>query len=134
LSGDIFGLELGPRHKNSANGIDDVTVVAFRYSDIDSLAQADAQLAKEFRLSLIASMARARDHLLLMGRKTAPEKIAAFLGQMAQRASMTQTASLPLHHADIADYLGLSRETVSRALSNLACDGIVKVKGPKNGH
>jgi CRP/FNR family nitrogen fixation transcriptional regulator len=134
FAGDIFGLELGALHRNSAAGIDDITVVAFRYSDIDSFADADETFAKELRLSLIANLARAQDHILLLARKTAAEKIAGFLVQMAQRAAISKTGNLPLHHADIADYLGLSRETVSRVLSDLSFDGLVEVKGPKIRH
>ena len=134
LAGDIFGLESHTQFRHSANGIDDVTVLSFHRCDLDTLSASNSELGKALRSSLIASLARAQDHRLLLGRKTAAEKVAGFLVEIAQRASKSKTAKLPMSHADIADYLGLCRETVSRVLSNLSNDGIVEVKGPKLRH
>ena len=134
LAGDIFGLESATHYRHSANGIDDVTVLSFRRCDLDMLTGSHSELGKKLRSSLIATLARARDHRLLLGRKTAAEKVAGFLVEIAQRASKSKTAKLPMPHADIAYYLGLSRETVARVLSNLSNDGIVEVKGPKLRH
>jgi len=134
LAGDIFGLESHAQYRHSANGIDDVTVLSFRRCDLDMLSASNSELGKKLRSSLIATLARAQDHRLLLGRKTAAEKIAGFLVEIAQRASKSNTGKLPMQQADIADYLGLSRETVSRVLSNLSSHGIVEVKGPKLGY
>ena len=134
LAGDIFGLESRAHYRQSANGIDDVTVLSFRRCDLDVLAGSRSELGKNLQSSLIASLARAQEHRLLLGRKTAAEKVAGFLVEIAQRASKSKIAKLPMQHADIADYLGLSRETVSRVLSNLSNDGMVEVKGQKLSH
>jgi CRP/FNR family nitrogen fixation transcriptional regulator len=130
LAGDIFGLEAGARHRFSANSIGDATVIAFRRSDLDGLLVRNTAIAKQVQSSLILNLERAQSHLLLLGRKTAQEKIAGFLLDLAQRASKSKTSNLPLRHSDIADYLGLSRETVSRALTRLSSDEIIEIKGP----
>jgi CRP/FNR family transcriptional regulator, nitrogen fixation regulation protein len=134
LAGDIFGLETLTHHRLSANGIVDVTVLSFRRRELDMLTGSHSELGKKLQSSLIVSLARAQDHVLLLGRKTAAEKVAGFLLEIAQRVSKSKTAKLPMSHADVADYLGLCRETVSRVLSNLSSDGMVDVEGPRLRH
>ena len=126
LAGDIFGLETHAQFRHSADGIDDVTVLSFRRCDFDMLSASNSELGKNLRSSLIASLVRAQEHRLLLGRKSATEKVAGFLAGTAQRASKSNIGKLRMQRADIADYLGLSRETVCRVLSNLSNDGIVR--------
>jgi len=125
LAGDIFGIEAGPLYRFSANSIGEVAVFAFRRSDLERLTNLNSELGKAILFSLVGSLARKQDHLLLLGRKSAKEKVAGFLLDMAQRAARATTSGMPLQRADIADYLGLSRETVSRVLSQLSRDGII---------
>ena len=63
--------------------------------------------------------------MLLLGRKTAAERVAAFLLEMDERMLSTGAISLPMARRDIADYLGLTLETVSRTLSHLKAEGTV---------
>jgi CRP/FNR family transcriptional regulator, nitrogen fixation regulation protein len=67
----------------------------------------------------------AEDHMLLLGRKTSLERVAAFLIEMDRRLTATGVMALPMYRRDIADYLGLTLETVSRALSRLHELGIL---------
>ena len=67
--------------------------------------------------------------MLLLGRKTALEKVAAFLLEMDERQSHPIKMSLPMSRRDIADYLGLTLETVSRALSTLRNDKMLRFDG-----
>ena len=122
LAGDIFGLETDARHRFSASGLCDVTVVAFKRTDLDMLLASDVAFRAEILSSLMASLERAQTQLVLMGRKTAREKVAQFQLDLAHRASKSETACLALRRCDIADYLGMSRETVCRALSQLTCE------------
>ena len=73
---------------------------------------------------------RVENHLLLLGRQSAPERVAAFLLEMNGRLKSTGTMALPMTRRDIADYLGLTLETVSRALSAYQRRGYLKVAGP----
>jgi len=65
--------------------------------------------------------------MLLLGRKNAEEPVASFLLQMAERASAASTIELPMSRQDIADYLGLSIETVSRTLTHLERSSIISI-------
>jgi CRP/FNR family nitrogen fixation transcriptional regulator len=67
--------------------------------------------------------------MLLLGRKTSLERVAAFLLEMDRRLSAAEVMALPMGRRDIADYLGLTLETVSRALSHLHTRGILDFLG-----
>ena len=71
----------------------------------------------------------AENHMLLLGRKTSLEKVAAFLIEMDRRLAAADVMELPMNRQDIADYLGLSLETVSRALSVLHDEGVLNFVG-----
>jgi CRP/FNR family transcriptional regulator, nitrogen fixation regulation protein len=117
---DILGLNPGAQHRFYAASVCDSVVASFRRSDLDRVLECDKELCRRVRSSLLVSLGRAQDHVVLMGLRTASEKIEAFLGTMAERVSRSGTSKLRLRHSDIADYLGLSRETVSRVLAQLA--------------
>jgi CRP/FNR family nitrogen fixation transcriptional regulator len=128
LAGDIFGLESGAEHRLTAEAVDDVVVLAFRRSRFDSLVHDNAALSNQLMASVIASLERAHDHMVLLGRKTAQEKIASFLLGMASRlAPKADRFDLPMQRADIADHLGLTIETVSRVLTQMMRDGLIKL-------
>ena len=75
----------------------------------------------------LASLDRAHDHMVLLGRKTAQEKIASFLLEMARRLAKSDHFDLPMQRADIADHLGLTIETVSRTLTQLGRAGLISL-------
>ena len=72
-----------------------------------------------------SNLQHAEDHMLLLGRKTSLERVAAFLIEMDKRLTAAGIMALPMSRRDIADYLGLTLETVSRALSRLHELGIL---------
>jgi CRP/FNR family transcriptional regulator, nitrogen fixation regulation protein len=129
LPGDFFGLETGARYRLSASGLCDVTIAAFRRADLDALLASDPAFRAQVLSSLMSGVERAQGQVLMMGRKTAREEIADFLLDFAHRASKSKSSDLPMRRSDIADFLGLSRETVCRTLAQLACDGIDDVNG-----
>ena len=125
LPGDIFGVESGAVHRFTTEAIIDSTVVLVTRSSLDYIATTDGQVIRKL-LSLTASSLRhAEDHMLLLGRKTAMERVAAFLLEMDRRSAAAGLLALPMTRRDIADYLGLTLETVSRVLSHLHDDGIL---------
>ncbi len=122
---DIFGLERGAEHRFTAEAVDDVVVLAFRARGLEDLIRDDPDLGGELMTSVLASLDRARDHLVLLGRKSAREKIATFLLNAAERLSGDDHFELPMQRGDIADHLGLTIETVSRTLTRMARDGLI---------
>jgi CRP/FNR family nitrogen fixation transcriptional regulator len=77
------------------------------------------------------NLQHAEDHMMLLGRKTALERVAAFLVEMDQRMAAPSTMILPMTRRDIADYLGLTLETVSRALSALRDRSLIRFTCPR---
>ena len=128
LPGDIFGLEVGSEHRFSAEAVGDVTVVAYRRSRLGALIQDDPGFRDRIMNATLRSLERAQDHMLLLGRKTAQEKMATFLLDMADRLSDDhEHFELPMQRSDIADHLGLTIETVSRTLTQFARSGLIEL-------
>ena len=130
LISDIFGLENSNLHRFTAEAIVNTTLRLVRRRSLESVAGRDVQVANNL-LSLTASnLQHAEDHMLLLGRKTALERVATFLLEMDRRLTAADFIALPMCRRDIADYLGLTLETVSRALSHLHDRGILGILGP----
>jgi CRP/FNR family nitrogen fixation transcriptional regulator len=127
LAGDIFGLEIDLEHRFSAEAVDNAIVIAYRRSPLDALSRQNPGFGDEVMMSMIRSLERAQDHMLLLGRKTAQEKIATFLMDLAARMHEDDRFELPMQRTDIADYLGLTIETVSRTLTQFAREGLIKL-------
>ena len=123
LPGDVFGLESGEAHRFTAEAVDKVVVVAYRRSTFGGLVQSDPT----FMNSMLSSLDRAHDHMVLLGRKTALEKMATFLLEIADRRANADRAELPMQRTDIADHLGLTIETVSRTLTQMVRDGLIRL-------
>jgi CRP/FNR family transcriptional regulator, nitrogen fixation regulation protein len=125
LAGDIFGLEIGTDHRFTAEAIVDTTVHLMKRHSLELVAQSDATVARNLLNMTTNSLRHAEDHMLLLGRKTSLERVAAFLIEMDKRSTAAGVLALPMCRRDIADYLGLTLETVSRALSRLHDLGIL---------
>jgi CRP/FNR family nitrogen fixation transcriptional regulator len=118
LPGDIFGLEVGREHAFSAEAITDVKVIVVKRTVIEALAARDNEIARQLWAMTGRELQRVQDHILLLI-KTAQERVAGFLLEMADRIKASNEVELPMSRQDIADYLGLTIETVSRTLTNL---------------
>ena len=118
LPGDIFGLEIGEQHALSAEAICDCTVSVIRRSSLASLAGRDNGIAQALWTLTAHELQRVQKHVLLLVR-TAQERVASFLLEMADRSAGAGSIELPMSRRDIADYLGLTIETVSRTLTAL---------------
>ena len=126
LPGDIFGLEFAEEHTFSAEAISDAKVVVVKRSAITALAGRDLAIGRELFALTGSELRRVQDRVLLLV-KSAQERVASFLLEMAERASAGNTVELPMSRQDIADYLGLTIETVSRTLTGLESAAAIEV-------
>jgi CRP-like cAMP-binding protein len=126
LPGDVFGLEVGDHHSFSAEAITDCKVMLIKRSSLVSLATRSPDVARQLWTMAATELQRAQDHTMLLI-KTAQERVAGFLLEMAQRARCGDAVELPMSRQDIADYLGLTIETVSRTLTQLENSAAIAV-------
>jgi len=119
LPGDIFGVENGAVHRFTAEAIVETIVHLTGRQNVVEQERGSATATNNVLRLVTGSLQHAETHMLLLGRKTALEKVAAFLIEMDVRLTAAGVMSLPMNRRDIADYLGLTLETVSRALSQL---------------
>jgi CRP/FNR family nitrogen fixation transcriptional regulator len=126
LPGDMFGFEIDDIHHASAEAIVPVKVVAFKWHSLLS-ATASCGFVHELLNRTMIGLRQTQDHLLLLGRKNALERLAAFLLEMARRSRSQDMLELAMPRHDIADYLGLTLETVSRMFAELKEAGIIKL-------
>ena len=118
LSGEVFGLEADANHHFFAEAITGTNLRLFPRLKLGDISQ------ELFSLTL-RSLTRAQEHLLVLGRQTAAERVAAFLLDLADRQGGLEQVELPMSRMDIGDYLGLTIETVSRVFSKLKDKGII---------
>jgi CRP/FNR family transcriptional regulator, nitrogen fixation regulation protein len=118
LPGDMFGLETGDEHTFSAEAITDCKIIVIRRSAVVALAARDNNVARQMWALTARELQRAQDRILVLI-KSAQERVAGFLLEMADRAPGSAAVELPMSRQDIADYLGLTIETVSRTLTQL---------------
>ena len=126
LPGDIFGLEFAEEHTFSAEAVSDARVVVVKRSAIAALAGRDPAIGHELFALTGRELRRVHDRMLLLV-KSAQERVAGFLLEMAERAGAGNTVELPMSRQDIADYLGLTIETVSRTLTGLETAAAIEV-------
>lgn len=130
LSGDMFGFEVDDVHHASAEAIVPVKVVAFKWHSLLS-ATVSSGFVHELLNRTMIGLRQTQDHLLLLGRKSALERLAAFLLEMARRSQALNTIELAMPRHDIADYLGLTLETVSRMFAELKDTGIIDLESAR---
>lgn len=118
LPGDVFGLEAGESHLFSAEAVSGATVLVVKRSALIALANRDGDVARQLWAFTASELSRVQQHMLLLI-KSAQERVASFLIEMAGRCACAETIELPMSRQDIADYLGLTIETVSRTLTQL---------------
>jgi CRP/FNR family nitrogen fixation transcriptional regulator len=116
LAGDMFGLENGATHRFTAEAIVETNVrIMQRRSLLHAMTNEGG--ATNLLGLITLSLQHAENHMLLLGRKSSLERVAAFLLEMDERLLHPNEMTLPMNRRDIADYLGITLETVSRALS-----------------
>jgi CRP/FNR family nitrogen fixation transcriptional regulator len=124
LANDVFGLEMGVAHLMSAEAISNSRIVVIRRPALMSLAEREAHVALRLWALTTRELRRTHDHVMLL-MKSAPERMASLLLTLAEQAAEDGAVDLPMPRRDIADYLGLTIETVSRVLSDLQAEGVI---------
>ncbi|MDB5437904.1 MAG: transcriptional regulator, Crp/Fnr family [Caulobacteraceae bacterium] len=127
-AGDLLGLETGPVHRFCAEPLTDCVVLAVKRSALR--VADDSHLASALWDATRRELERAQEHMLMLGRKSACERVASFLMEVAQRQGVEE-ALLHMGRQDMADYLGLTIETVSRMVSQLQASGFVAFAGAR---
>jgi len=125
VAGALFGFELGEERLMSAEAVTDCTLISYRRHSVEALAQKDQTVSHQLFQYAMQNLAQAQGHCLLLGRRGAAEKVACFLLDWAKRASDKRLLHLAMTRQDIADYLGLTIETVSRSLTQFERDGVI---------
>jgi CRP/FNR family transcriptional regulator len=125
-AGDLLGLSLGDVYFYSAEAVTPVRLRRLGRVQLETMMDERPQLRRRLFSIAAGELAAAQNQMLLLGRKTARERICTFL---LGRAGSDGAVELPMSRTDIADYLGLTIETVSRTLSQLRSAGLVRMSG-----
>ena len=136
LPGDFFGFTALSHHHFSVEAVlEDTMIASYARDPLEALALTDPRLGRTLSAIACSVITRLQSRILIFGGVTAQAKVALFLREMAAR-SQAETADqvflLPMSRYDIADYLALSVETVSRALTRLRRCGAIALVG-RNG-
>jgi CRP-like cAMP-binding protein len=118
MPGDIFGVETGEAHAFSAEAITDAELLVIKRSAVVALAARDHDIARQLWRLTTRELEHVQGHVLLLT-QSAQERVVGFLLAMADRVPASDEVELPMSRRDIADYLGLTIETVSRMLTQL---------------
>jgi CRP-like cAMP-binding protein len=135
LPGDLFGFEAGARRDSSVECVAaNTTVLRYQRQRMESLLEADQHLGRRVREIAFASIDRLQARMILLGRRRALERVSGFLLEMANRAQseVEGTVVLPMSRYDIADYLAVAVETVSRSLTTLRSERVINFVGARH--
>ena len=132
LPGDIFGIERGADHTITAEALTGAILVVARRSNLSH--DGSSTMARSLWDLAMIELGRSHDHALTLGRRSAGERVARFLVDMADRIGDGEGVELPMSRQDIADYLGLTIETVSRTLTQLQVSGLIRLTGCRSIH
>lgn len=134
LPGDLIGVEWTGEYEMTAEAVCDVSVARYARTRLDRLSQERSSVRDHLLAHLRQDLRSAQEHLIMLGCQSATERVAGFLLQLARRAGARDgdDIDMQLGRQDIADYLGLTLETVSRIFSEMTARGILAC--PKRRH
>ncbi|SHL40982.1 CRP/FNR family transcriptional regulator, anaerobic regulatory protein [Roseovarius marisflavi] len=128
--GDIVGFPCDGRYHTDCDVLTEARLQAYHLSALEG-ENGNPELHKELLQAALREISAMQDHFMMLGRKSAVEKVASFLCVLTERMSSDtgsrNQAFLPMSRSDIADFLGLTTETVSRTLSQLRKSGIIAI-------
>jgi CRP/FNR family nitrogen fixation transcriptional regulator len=120
LAGETFGFAADAAHHFFAEAINATGVRVFR-------TPSGTDMSRQLLPLALKGLTRAQEHLLVLGRQNAIERVAAFLVEMSERQGGLRQVELPMSRNDIGDYLGLTIETVSRVFTRLKEKGVIRL-------
>jgi CRP/FNR family transcriptional regulator len=131
LPGDFLGLSATERYAISADAVGSVAVCRFVKGPFSRFVEGKPNLLRRIHEFATRELSGAQEQMVLLGGRSAEEKVASFLvkwrDRLAQIGSATAITPLPMNRQDIADYLGLTIETVSRTFTKLERDGVIEI-------
>jgi CRP-like cAMP-binding protein len=121
LPGDYCGFLHLEEHRFTAEATSDLEVVAYPHRQVEALGESMLSMRHRLTDFLSRRLMGVQDHLIMLGRQTAKERVLSFLVRLAMNAGAKdgEVVALPMNRQDMADYLGLTIETVSRVMTNL---------------
>ncbi|WP_299610852.1 helix-turn-helix domain-containing protein [uncultured Tateyamaria sp.] len=130
--GDIIGFPADGCHHTDCEALVDTTLQAYNRAALDH-GNGDPDLHMALLHAALREISAMQDHVMMLGRKSAAEKVASFLNVITQRygedLGVYRQIDLPMSRSDIADFLGLTTETVSRAFTALRLSGVIALDG-----
>src|ERR1700692_984246 len=131
LPGDFLGMTASARHSFSADAIGPVVICRFLRASFARFIEDKPHLLRRINELAVRELSQAQDHMVLLGLRSAEEKIATFLIAWRDRLVLlgdpSSTVPLPMRRLDMADFLGLTIETVSRTFTKLERDGVIEI-------
>jgi CRP/FNR family transcriptional regulator, nitrogen fixation regulation protein len=134
MPGEMFGFEAGELHHASAEAVVPAKIVAYKWEGVLGTQRQSPSFVRELLSLTVLGLRHTQDHLLLLGRKNALERLAEFLLEMSARMGGSAILDLAMPRHDIADYLGLTLETVSRMFAELKDRGAIKLESARRVH
>jgi CRP/FNR family transcriptional regulator len=131
--GDFLGMSMDDEHAFSAEALEDAQLCWFPRSRFDDFVEENGSMERELYRMAAHELAAAQQQMVLLGRKTATERLASFLLLLVERTERvpgrpSSLVRLPMSRSDIADYLGLTKETVSRVFSSFRRDRLIRLR------
>lgn len=131
--GDFLGISVADEHAFTAEALEDCQLCWFPRNRFDGFVEDHNELERELYRIAAHELAAAQQQMVLLGRKTATERLASFVLMLAQKAERGRTEQarfieLPMSRSDIADYLGLTKETISRVLAELKLRRLIRLE------
>ncbi|GAB1583816.1 helix-turn-helix domain-containing protein [Phyllobacterium phragmitis] len=124
VAGEVFGFEADGHHRFFAEAVCNSAIRVYRLP-------VGADLSRDVLPAALLALVRAQEHLLVIGRQNAAERVAAFLLDLAARQGSLRQIELAMSRTDIGDYLGLTIETVSRVFSKFRENGHIRLQGAR---
>lgn len=125
--GDIFGVEAGQVHLTSAEAVSDTQILVVKRASVMARAEHQRELSRQLWTMTVRELQRVQQHSLVLI-ESAEERVAGFLLEMAGRCANGAAIELPMSRQDIADYLGLTIETVSRTFTQFVQSGVIALE------